>query len=65
MAKAPGGQSEAIHGWKPWEKSTGPRTLEGKAASSKNATKHGMRGQEWREFERQLMELMKVLRRQP
>ncbi len=28
---------------KPWEKSTGPRTLKGKAHSSQNALKHGMR----------------------
>lgn len=30
-------QAEAIHRWKPWEKSTGPRTAEGKARSSMNA----------------------------
>lgn len=29
-------QAEAIQRWKPWEKSTGPRTAEGKARSSKN-----------------------------
>lgn len=34
-------QSEAIKTWKPWEKSTGARTLQGKAISSKNATKTG------------------------
>lgn len=30
-------QAEAIRRWKPWEKSTGPRTPEGKARSSRNA----------------------------
>jgi len=31
---------------KPWERSTGPRTPEGKAQSSKNAAKHGERSAE-------------------
>lgn len=30
-------QAENIHRWKPWKKSTGPRTPEGKARSSRNA----------------------------
>jgi hypothetical protein len=30
-------QSRKIHDWKPWEKSTGPITPEGKSVSSKNA----------------------------
>jgi len=34
-------RAELIRQWKPWEKSTGPRTLEGKANSSRNSTKHG------------------------
>ena len=29
-------QSAAIQRWKPWEKSTGPRTERGKAASAAN-----------------------------
>jgi len=32
-------QAEAIRRWKPWERSTGPKTEEGKAASSRNAYK--------------------------
>jgi len=32
-------QAEAVRLWKPWEKSTGPRTEEGKAKSSRNADK--------------------------
>lgn len=34
-------QSEAIHQWKPWERSTGPRSDEGKAKVSRNAFKGG------------------------
>lgn len=30
-------QAEAIRRWQPWSKSTGPRTKEGKARSSRNA----------------------------
>jgi hypothetical protein len=34
-------QRELIQRWKPWEKSTGAKTPEGKAKSSKNAIKDG------------------------
>ena len=34
-------QSEAIRRWKPWSKSTGPKSPEGKAAVSGNAWKGG------------------------
>ena len=30
-------QREAIHRWKPWEKSTGPKTSQGKAQAAMNA----------------------------
>ncbi|TAL88472.1 MAG: hypothetical protein EPN69_16275 [Rhodanobacter sp.] len=36
-------QAAAIKRWKPWLQSTGPRTDEGKAASSRNAWKGGHR----------------------
>ena len=29
-------QAELIRSWKPWERSTGPRTAQGKTASSQN-----------------------------
>jgi hypothetical protein len=32
-------QAAAIRRWKPWEKSTGPNTADGKARSSRNADK--------------------------
>ena len=34
-------QSRAIARWKPWKFSTGPRTVNGKAASSRNSFQHG------------------------
>lgn len=36
-------QAKLIHRWKPWEKSTGPRTLEGKRISSRNADRYALR----------------------
>ena len=38
-------RSEMIHRWRPWEKSTGPRTPEGKARSSRNRWRGGQREQ--------------------
>ena len=36
-------QSLKIRQWRPWDNSTGPRTSEGKAASSRNAYRGGVR----------------------
>ncbi len=36
-------QAEAIRAWRPWERSTGPRTAEGKARVRLNAWKGGAR----------------------
>ena len=38
-------QSEAIRRWKPWQKSTGPKSTEGKAVVSGNAWTGGHRAQ--------------------
>ena len=39
---------------KPWTRSTGPRTPDGKAVSSRNALKHGLRSKEVRRAEREI-----------
>ena len=44
-------QSQLIQNWKPWKNSTGPRTVQGRAISSMNALKHGMRSAEVRATE--------------
>lgn len=51
-------QAEAIKRWRPWEKSTGPRTPGGKANAAANGTKSGPGAR------RLLRELRKVLREQ-
>ena len=48
--------SLAIQERKPWDRSTGPRTTEGKTRSSKNALKHGVRSQVVKEFRRVVRE---------
>ena len=49
-------QAKLIHAWKPWERSTGPRTIEGKPRVARNAYK--------RETRRMLLDLRRLLRRQ-
>lgn len=39
---------QAIHARKPWERSTGPRTPDGKRQGMKNATLHGLESQAFR-----------------
>ena len=36
-------QADLIQGWKPWEKSTGPKSIEGKNIVSRNAWQGGVR----------------------
>ena len=52
-------QSEAIRCWKPWERSTGAKTEQGKTISSKNATKTG-NSVYVRELIKQMNRLMRV-----
>ncbi|WLT31123.1 hypothetical protein [Geothrix sp. PMB-07] len=56
-------QAEAIRRWKPWERSTGPKTEAGKAASSRNAFKGRSNARELlRELGRLLREQKEVLK---
>ena len=55
-------QAVRIRQWKPWEKSTGPRTEEGKAASSQNALVHGARSAEAVEARKQFNDVMRSSR---
>ena len=48
-------QAELIKGWKPWERSTGAQTTEGKARAARNAYKGGV-AQQLKEL-RQLLHL--------
>lgn len=50
-------QAERIRTQKPWEHTTGPKTEEGKARASRNATKTGTRSEV-------ILELKRVLRAQ-
>ncbi|MCB1783936.1 MAG: hypothetical protein KDI13_08055 [Alphaproteobacteria bacterium] len=47
-------QSENIRKTKPWTKTTGPRTPEGKEAVSQNALKHGLHSADIQELRRLL-----------
>lgn len=53
-------QTAAIQLWKPWEKSTGPKTAEGKAIVARNAFKGGKRPA-LRARLREIREALKVL----
>ncbi len=48
-------QAELIKGWRPWERSTGSTSADGKAVVARNASKGGQR-QELRELSRTLRE---------
>lgn len=55
-------QRAAIMRWRPWEKSTGPKTSAGKDAVSRNAWKHGNRSQaakrEWQAIRKMIEECL-------
>jgi hypothetical protein len=51
-------QAAAIRRWRPWESSTGPRSVEGKATVSKNATKHSTRTRTAQDIEHAIATLL-------
>lgn len=53
-------QREAIQRWRPWEKSTGPKSDEGKARTAMN----GYRGGRWKEDRELVKTLNRLLREQ-
>ena len=53
-------QSEAIKRWKPWSKSTGPKSVEGKSAVSGNAWTGGY----WIKLRQAIKELNQAMREQ-
>ena len=55
-------QAELIRRWKPWEKSTGPKSPEGKARSARSGYKGGTR-EILRELARALREQAEALKR--
>ena len=55
-------QAELIRSWRPWAKSTGPRSLEGKERVSRNAWKGGHRA-ELRELTKALNTELAEMRR--
>ena len=52
-------QAVLIRSWKPWDRSTGPSTEQGKKQSAKNATKHGLRSVGWREYKKQVNHIIR------
>jgi hypothetical protein len=51
-------QRKAIYRWRPWERSTGPRTEIGKAAAAQNSLKHGGTTVQARQERRDLLRLI-------
>ena len=55
-------QSELIKSWKPWEKSVGATTVEGKNKSKMNALKHGCRSAVFRKLDASLAAHNRMIR---
>ena len=53
-------QAELVKTWRPWLRSTGPKTPTGKTKSAANAVKHGVRS---RQTIAELRQLRQALRR--
>ena len=53
-------QAKLIKRWRPWEKSTGPRSAEGKRRTSQN----GFKGADWRKTGDLLSAMNELLREQ-
>jgi len=53
-------QAQLIQQWKPWQRSTGAKTEEGKARSSQNALKHGFRSREQIELRKQMNQFIRL-----
>lgn len=52
-------QARLINTWKPWMRSSGPKTLDGKHKSSKNAYIHGGYGQESKAIRRTISNIIR------
>lgn len=50
-----------IYRWRPWDKSTGPKSKTGKDAVARNALKHGHRSRAAREYLREMREILEKL----
>jgi hypothetical protein len=57
-------QAAQIHTWRPWERSTGPKTPAGKAASANNAFKGG-HGAKLRALTKAVNAVLREQREQP
>jgi len=53
-------QAALIRSWKPYERSTGPKSEAGKAAVARNAQKHGLRSAEGVKAMREARRLLDV-----
>ena len=55
-------QAQKIQQWKPWQLSTGPKSEQGKAASSRNALLHGLRSAEQQDLCQAIARAMDLLK---